>query len=113
MRSCLFVQGGRDRGAVKGVLQDYLITDEVVASTAQTMEDTLRFLDTRYGGIKRYLKVIGITKSEVGSMPSCVCNFWRDNTQRQGCVRACRNHTGASCVPSQAPCLGAYTESKI
>ena len=46
-------------------MQDYLVTDEVVASTAQTMEDTLRFLDTRYGGIKRYLQLIGITRSEV------------------------------------------------
>ena len=55
---------------MKGVLQDYLVTDEVVASTAQTMEDTLRFLDTRYGGIKRYLQLIGITRSEV--RPACV-----------------------------------------
>ncbi len=50
---------------MKGVLQDYLVTDSVVASTAQTMEDTLRFLDTRFGGIKEYLRLIGITRSEV------------------------------------------------
>ena len=58
-------QGGRDQGTVHGVLQDYLVTDEVVASKAQTMEDTLRYLDTQYGGIEEYLEVIGIRRSEV------------------------------------------------
>lgn len=74
---CWRVQGGRDRGAVKGVLQDYLVTDEVVASTAQTMEDTLRFLDTRYGGIKRYLQLIGITRSEA-RIPAGTCQAGSD-----------------------------------
>lgn len=44
------LQAGRDKGAVKGQLQDWLVTDDVVASSAQTMEDTLRYLDSRYGG---------------------------------------------------------------
>jgi len=42
-----------------------MVTDEVVASTAQTMEDTLRYLDAQYGGIKRYLHIIGISDAEV------------------------------------------------
>ena len=51
-----FVQCGRDEGAVKGELDDYLVADSVIASSAQTMEDTLRYLDTRYGGIRKYLR---------------------------------------------------------
>lgn len=47
---CFCEQGGRDKGQVKGQLQDWLVTDDVVASSAQTMEDTLRYLDSRYGG---------------------------------------------------------------
>ncbi len=43
-------QSGRDKGAVKGHLDDWLVADDVVASSAQTMEDTLRYLDSRYGG---------------------------------------------------------------
>ena len=54
------MQGGRDKGAVKGKLEDYMVTDEVVASTAQTMEDTARYLDRQYGGIRAYLHQIGI-----------------------------------------------------
>jgi hypothetical protein len=59
------LKGGRDKGQVKGQLQDWLVTDDVVASSAQTMEDTLRYLDSRYGGIRRYLRIIGITRGEV------------------------------------------------
>lgn len=59
------LKGGRDKGAVKGQLQDWLVTDDVVASSAQTMEDTLRYLDSRYGGIRKYLRIIGITRGEV------------------------------------------------
>lgn len=44
------LQVGRDKGAVKGLLADWLVADDVVASSAQTMEDTLRYLDSRYGG---------------------------------------------------------------
>jgi hypothetical protein len=59
------LKGGRDKGAVKGHLDDWLVTDDVVASSAQTMEDTLRYLDSRYGGIRKYLRIIGITRTEV------------------------------------------------
>ena len=33
------------------------------------MEDTLRYLDERYGGIKSYLRIIGISKTEVHCSP--------------------------------------------
>jgi len=56
---------GREQGALKGELEDYLVKDDVIASSAQTMEDTLRYLDTRYGGIRKYLHIIGITRREV------------------------------------------------
>lgn len=46
------MQFGREQGALKGELEDYLVKDDVIASSAQTMEDTLRYLDTRYGGIR-------------------------------------------------------------
>lgn len=59
------IQLARDKGAVNGVLEEWMVTDEVVASTAQTMEDTLRYLDAQYGGIKRYLHIIGISDAEV------------------------------------------------
>ena len=42
-----------------------MVTDEVVASTAQTMEDTLRYLDSQYGGIQSYLRIIGLSSGEV------------------------------------------------
>ena len=61
-------QGERDRGTLKGKLDDYMVTDEVVASTAKTMEDTLRYLDCQYGGIQSYLQIIGISTSEAGPL---------------------------------------------
>ena len=61
-------QGERDRGTLKGKLHDYMVTDEVVASTAKTMEDTLRYLDSQYGGIQSYLQIIGISTSEAGPL---------------------------------------------
>lgn len=41
-------------GRVAGALQDWLVTDDVVASSAQTMEDTLHYLDSRYGGMHQF-----------------------------------------------------------
>ncbi len=103
------MQGGRDRGAVKGVLQDYLVTDEVVASTAQTMEDTLRFLDTRYGGIKQYLKVIGITKSEVGRAARAPVMTRRGASTEVG-LTACRAVSNGCVVFVQRPRPWVHTQ---
>lgn len=44
---------------MKGELKDWLVTDDVIASSAQTMEDTLRYLDTRYGGCVAAVRVAG------------------------------------------------------
>lgn len=56
---------GREGGALAGELDDYLIRDDIIASSAQTMEDTLRYLNARYRGIRNYLRIIGITRWEV------------------------------------------------
>lgn len=48
----LLSQFGRDQGTLKGEMDDFLVKDDVIASCAQTMEDTLRYLDSRYGGIR-------------------------------------------------------------
>ena len=64
----------RDRGAFQ-------------ASSAQTMEDTLRYLDKKYGGIGPYLHYIGITAKEARS--AFVSGFW---VKRQGgCIAPARS----------------------
>ena len=92
---------------MKGVLQDYLVTDSVVASTAQTMEDTLRFLDTRFGGIKEYLRLIGITRSEVRTAvklePVLECAAWGACvTHRQ---KTSLSNVLLQCIPAPRACV--------
>lgn len=64
----------REGGALEGALDDYLIRDDIIASSAQTMEDTLRYLDTRYSGIRHYLRIIGITRREVHDIRRTLLN---------------------------------------
>lgn len=68
------LQGGRDKGAVKGQLQDWLVTDDVVASSAQTMEDTLRYLDSRYGGASLALMATSGASSSADLMLGAVAS---------------------------------------
>ena len=38
----------------------YLTTDEVIAATKETMEDTITYVKEKYGGAAEYLKEVGI-----------------------------------------------------
>ena len=46
----------------------YLTSDGVMASKAQTMQSTIEYLNRKYGSAAGYVKVIGITPSEVSAI---------------------------------------------
>ncbi len=46
----------------------YLTSDGVMASKAQTMQSTIEYMNRKYGSAAGYVKVIGITPSEVSAI---------------------------------------------
>lgn len=46
----------------------YLTSDGVMASKAQTMQSTIEYMNRKYGSAAGYVKVIGITASEVSAI---------------------------------------------
>ena len=47
---------------------EFLKTDHVIASKAETMVETIAHLDSVYGGAREYAKLIGLSDSEVSSI---------------------------------------------
>lgn len=46
----------------------YLTSDGVMASKAQTMQSTIEYMNRKYGSAAGYVKIIGITPSEVSAI---------------------------------------------
>ena len=47
---------------------EFLKTDHVIASKAETMVETIAHLDNEYGGAREYAKLIGLSDSELSSI---------------------------------------------
>ena len=47
---------------------DFLKTDHVIASKAETMVETIAHLDEVYGGAREYAKLVGLSDEEVSSI---------------------------------------------
>lgn len=69
---CLHIQCFLSLGlsALKPMLcvAGYLTSDGVMASKAQTMQSTIEYMNRKYGSAAGYVKVIGITPSEVSAI---------------------------------------------
>lgn len=65
------LKAGRDANQLP--LHAYLVADGVIASKRETMEDTLRHLDARYGGIDQYARLIGLTQKEITAIKENLC----------------------------------------
>ena len=61
----------RNKGALP--LEAYLVGDGVIASTRETMEATLEHLRNKYGGIRHYARIIGLTRREVLAIRRNMC----------------------------------------
>ncbi|DBA90427.1 hypothetical protein WJX77_002141 [Trebouxia sp. C0004] len=66
VQSEIHLKSSRDKSQLD--LATYLTSDGVMASKAQTMQSTIEYMNRKYGSAAGYVKVIGITPSEVSAI---------------------------------------------
>ncbi|DBA66099.1 hypothetical protein WJX79_008454 [Trebouxia sp. C0005] len=66
VQSEIHLKSSRDKSQLD--LASYLTSDGVMASKAQTMQSTIEYMNRKYGSAAGYVKVIGITASEVSAI---------------------------------------------
>ena len=66
-RSESLLREARDNAELFGMDVE-MTTDRIISSAKHVMEDTIEFLETRYGGVIQYLIRIGMTWEEIESL---------------------------------------------
>lgn len=56
---------GRSSAQEKGEIAPHMVTDDVIASSAEVMQEVVCYLRERYGGIDGYIKAIGLSQDKV------------------------------------------------
>ncbi|KAK9809099.1 hypothetical protein WJX72_009362 [[Myrmecia] bisecta] len=72
VQSEISLKASREKHELK--LEGYLTTDDVIASTADCMTETIHFLESKWGSAKKYAKHIGLKDDEISKIRVNVLN---------------------------------------